>query len=167
MAKPKHIYLTGKGSWFHKLFEPDEYLGDKRWKISFYPDPKSMEKFKELKTVNRFKTDKDGTYVVLSRPVDKPWQIKDGESPEFDPPRVTDSEGNLWPDDKIIGNGSEVTVKLEVYNYSYKGRSGTAARLEAVRVDDWVEYQKPDETAPTPPAAPANTQAFVDDTIPF
>ena len=147
MAKSQTMYLTGKGAWFHKLFEPDDYQGVEKWKFNFYPDARSMEKFKALGTTKKIKNDDIGEYVILDRPVDKPWPVKDGENPQFDPPRITDADGEEWPSDMIIGNGSSVTIKISPYQFKFKAKVGTAVRLEAVRVDEWVEYVPPKDTS--------------------
>lgn len=137
-----YIYLSGKGAWMHRLFEPEEYLGKTSWSMKIYPDPKSMKVFNETKLfLQRKKEDDEGVGVTFKRGVKKPWKLKKGEGEDFEPPVVLDKEGRPWPAEKLLGNGSEVTIKLEVYQTA-KGKS---ARLDSVRVDKWVEYVPPDE----------------------
>jgi hypothetical protein len=52
----------------------------------------------------------------------------------YTPPEVLDKDNQ--PFTKLIGNGSTVTCKVIIYD-TIKGKGH---RLEAVRVDDWVEY---------------------------
>ena len=50
-------------------------------------------------------------------------------------PKLIDADGN--PLDCLIGNGSNVTVKVRPYNSPY----GTFAELIAVKVNELVEYE--------------------------
>ena len=143
----KFIYFSGKGKWMHRLFEPDEYKGNRFWSFNLYLDPKSMKAFKESGLSNKVKEDEDGKFIKLRRNVNKPWKLKPGEAAEFTPPAIADPEGKDWPEDKLLGNGSAVTAKLELYETS-KGRGG---RLEAIRVDNWVEYDRPEEVTEEAP----------------
>lgn len=141
MANSNTIYLSGKGFWLHRLFELDDFRGSKHWSMRLYPDPKSFEEFKRMGLQQKRKKDEDGEFVTFRRNLLKPWKLKPGESPEFDPPKVTDEFGGPWDEDKLVGNGSEVTVKLEVYQTA----NGPGARIEGVRIDKWVEYIPPQE----------------------
>lgn len=143
--KTKTIYLSGKGKWFHKLFKFDEFRGNKFWAFDLYLDPASLATFKSLGVLNKIKENDDGKYVTLRRNVMKKWKLKAGESPEFDPPDVTDADGNEWDADEhgIIGNDSAATAKLELYQTV----NGPGIRLDAVRIDELVEYN-PDAPAP-------------------
>lgn len=134
------IYISGKGFWLHRLFEFDEFRGTRSWNMKIYPDPKSMRIIEAAKLQQKQKKDDEGISISLKRRVDKPWALKKGEAKEFAPPVVTDKDGRPWPTDKMLGNGSEVTAKVEVY--TTKGGL-VGARLEAVRVDAWVEYVPP------------------------
>ena len=146
----KHVYLSGKGFWLHRLFEQDEFKGNRFWSMRLYPDPKSLTTFKSLELNNHVKKDDEGTYITLRRPVDKKWAVKPGESKEFDPPKVRDKDGENWNDRGLIGNGSHVTVKLEVYSTP----KGNGSRIDEVRIDEWVKYENPD--------APSNVNVGAD-----
>ena len=50
-------------------------------------------------------------------------------------PKLFDSDGNIL--DCLIGNGSNVTVKVRPYKSPY----GTFAELIAVKVNELVEYE--------------------------
>jgi hypothetical protein len=139
--KQKTIYLSGKGKWFHKLFNFDEFRGNRFWAFDLYPDPASLETFKKLGVLNKLKENDEGKYVTLRRNVLKKWKLKPDENPEFEPPEVTNADGEEWGEDMgIIGNGSAVTAKLE----HFETANGPAIRLNAVRIDDLVEYIRPD-----------------------
>lgn len=77
---------------------------------------------------------------------------KNGEVVEMDPPTVTLADGT--PYTGLIGNGSKVTVKVEVYEFQggvdangqkYDGGKGT--RLVGVRINELVEYKKEENTS--------------------
>lgn len=139
-----YIYLSGKGSWMHRLFEPEEYLGKTSWSMKLYPDPKSLRIFDAAKLLQRKKEDDEGIGITFKRPTTKPWKVTGKESKDFSPPVVVDNEGRPWPSDQLLGNGSEVTLKLEVF----QTKLGRTARLESVRIDDWIEYDKPEDSPP-------------------
>lgn len=144
----KNIYLSGKGFWLHRLFEIDEYEGKEFWSMRLYPDPKSMKAYKEADLKHPIKEDEEGQYITFKRNLKKPWKVKSKENPEFDPPEVTDTAGANWDnDDKLLGNGTELTIKLD----TYATRKGRFARLDAVRIDKWVEYVNPKDYTNIPP----------------
>jgi len=58
----------------------------------------------------------------------------------FGPPKVVDADGNTWDENVLIGNGSDITVKINVW----KGNKATKIRWDAVRVDNLVEYERPE-----------------------
>jgi hypothetical protein len=60
---------------------------------------------------------------------------------------VTDAQGNPWPQDKLIGNGSIVDVKFEFKDYG-KGKY-PGLYPQAVRILKHQEYQR-QEFAPLP-----------------
>lgn len=130
-----YFYLSGKAKWA-KLFKPDEKY--KNWQIQVYLDDASMKIYDESGMSMTKKRDDDGVFVTFRRPEAK--VIKD-ELVKFDPPSVIDADGNKL--DQLVGNGSDVTVKVIVYD-TMKGKGH---RLEAVKVNKLVPYVK-QETAP-------------------
>lgn len=141
-----YFYLSGKAKWA-KLFKPDDKY--KNWQIQVYMDADSMKIYDESGMTMQKKQDEDGTYVTFRRPEAK--VIKD-ELVKFDPPTVLNSEGNKL--EQLVGNGSDVTVKVIVYD-TMKGKGH---RLEAVKVNKLVPYVK-QETAPASVAATAAAAA--------
>jgi len=126
------VYLSGKAKWA-KVYQPDDKY--QNWTVQLYMDKDSLKKYQESGMSMAIKEDEDGKYVTFRRPMAK--LIKQ-EMVKFAPPTVVDSDGNTF--DKTIGNGSDVTIKVLVYDTM----KGPGHRLEAVRVDKWVEYIKPD-----------------------
>jgi hypothetical protein len=140
----KYEYLSGKGKWV-KVFQPDTTPnGGQRWKVDLYPDPTSLEIIKKLKEeglLNHMRQDDDGYNMTFARPTQK---IMKGRLVAFPPPVVLDKD--LKPLENVaIGNGSDITIKLEIYKYpkpgGEKGQKGIAARLIAVRVDNLVPFE--------------------------
>lgn len=50
--------------------------------------------------------------------------------------------------DTLIGNGSDITVEVDVYDYTYNGRSSRGMRLVSLTVDNLVVYEKPAAAKP-------------------
>jgi hypothetical protein len=129
----KHFYFTGKASW-PKVFSHyyDNYEGQKKWKITLYPDKESIAALKEAGLRLRAKKDESGTSYTFSRPFTKDIN---GEIIEFDPPTVLNADNTPFTE-KGIGNGSTVTLKVSVFDT----RMGKGHRLDTVRVEELVPY---------------------------
>lgn len=105
-------------------------------------DKAGIRQLVESEAKLQVRTDEDGKYVTFSRPVQK--QIKD-ETVELTPPwvlEVKDGEEVDFEDPTRLGNGSTVTCKVAVYDTQL----GKGHTLEAVRVDELVEFKKDDTT---------------------
>lgn len=137
-----YYYLTGKAKWA-RLFTPDEKY--KNYKIDLALDDASKEIFAESGMTMTPKTQEDGTYITFRRPEMK---LIKNEPVKFEAPAVTDKDGNKV--ESLIGNGSNVTIKVVVYD-TVKGKGH---RLEAVRVNTLVPYEKPQEGAAAPAVSP-------------
>lgn len=149
MARTEFHYFQGKAAWA-KLHTPDvEY---KTWNVKVYLTPDSYNKFMELREkrgevegiLNECKQEEDGYSVVFRRPTEKTW---DGVVKILTPPIVVDKDGQPWT--QPIGNGSDITVKVERYTYNkpFKKGRGSAIRLVGVKVDNLVPYQRKEFTA--------------------
>lgn len=151
VTKTETLFLTGQVN-YAKVYKPDEKY--KNYVIDFFPDKKSMELIKgsglglEAKEATDASKGAVGTYFRFRRPVTK--DVK-GELREYGPPKVvlntgqTDEAGVpvVEPFNKLIGNGSEVAIRVIVYPAGpYIGH-----RLEAVRVDKHVPYEPKDKPA--------------------
>lgn len=130
MAGTTH-YLSGKCKWA-RLLKPDEKYN--KYTIDVQLDEEQQKLYRSFKLKGPIK---EGGYVTLPR------KAADGR------PEVVTPEGAPVTD--LIGNDSEVTCKIEVYNYDNKFGKGSGARLMAVMVDKLVKYEKPAEGA-TPTA---------------
>jgi hypothetical protein len=121
-------YISGLAK-FPRLTKPDEKYDN--YSIGVILDDKSRAQFKESGmqlTEREYDGDK---FVTFRRPNSK--AIKD-ELVKFGAPKVMDKDGNTIT--ALVGNGSEVTAKVIVYD-SAKGKGH---RLEAVRVDKLIEF---------------------------
>jgi hypothetical protein len=137
------LYVQGKGSWI-KAIQPNQW---DKWSMTLHPTQESLEKLRELQgkgMKNTIKKDDDGWFINFSRPVSR---IIKGKIQTMAPPVVMDKDNKPLEGTKI-GNGSDVTVKLEVYEHSTPGGGkAIAARWESVRIDNLIPFN-PDTDYP-------------------
>jgi|CXWL01.1.fsa_nt_gi hypothetical protein len=129
------IYFSGEAMWA-KVFEPDtDYDKTKKsYKIDLYMDDKSWQLFEESGLQLKVRENAEGKeYVTFKRPSEK---VRKGQLIAFDKPTVLDANGDETTD--RIGNGSEVIVKVSVYD----GNRGKGHTLEAVKVTKLVPYNE-------------------------
>lgn len=130
----KTWYFTGTAKWA-KIAEPDKEF--QKYSIDVYLDDANLAKFQESGAQLKLRGhESDGTYVTFSRPMARIG--RDGEVKQFGPPELLNADGEPYPKGTLIGNGSKVTVKVDVFDTP----KGKGTRLEAIRVDDLVEYSK-------------------------
>lgn len=147
-----------------KVYEPDDYLGQKKWVVNLYPhDGAEWEKIQKSGIQSTVKEDTDGKFIVLRRQVSK--VIKDNLV-VWCPPEITGAVDVHYTNDageKIrsynkgevknvqrvghpepIGNGSLVIVNFSAYDT----HQGKGCRLEGLRVLDLVGIEKKEEKVP-------------------
>lgn len=135
----KFEYFQGKAKWA-RTTTPDPW---NNYKITLYmdKDSDSLTKFQALKEKGlktELKKDEDGYYATFKRPTQK---LMRGKITTFTPPAVVLADGTPLTDG-LIGNGSDVTVKVVVYNYTTPQKvQGVAVRLESIRVDNLVPFE--------------------------
>jgi hypothetical protein len=117
-------------------------------------------------------------YIILKKPE---FDRDGGKNSPFD---ITDSEGVAWGEDRLIGNGTKVDVKLSIVDWGVGKKKSIYCR--AVRITDHIPYisdafagmDKPKETSPKKkpstvsipkPKTKARADDFadLDDDIPF
>ncbi len=142
----KFIYLDGKIKWASGLGKIDEKYNT--YNAQFYPTPEALAEFLALGTSVKIKEDDDGPNFKIKREAERAF--KDPETGETEvkvmgPPRVfrEDSDGQHDLDPATVGNGSDTTIKLAVYES--KKYKTIGSRLEAVRVNNLVVYTPPAE----------------------
>lgn len=142
MAYTEFVFLKGKSKWVRHL-TPNEWG---KWSCVLYPDPPSLEKIRELQAEglkNTIKKDEDGYYCTFSRPTSKVFKTKvqGFAPPEILDGRVTLPDGGHPPLNENVGNGSDVTIKLEVYQHGTPGGGkAKAARWLSLLVHTLVPY---------------------------
>lgn len=146
----EYINLTGKAAWAYHLFQPDNRY--KQWTVDLYfePDSESLEAYNEagiqLKQIKpehaAFKAP-----LVGYRFKRRQEQIINGEKVTFDPPVVTDEEGNEFSE--RIGNGSILEINVAVYDTAM----GKGHRLQSARVLELVPYEKSEKVEDQPKTA--------------
>lgn len=138
-----YIFLQGKSKWF-KHQTPNKFGN---WSHDIYLNDESLNKFNVLKegktgvegVKNILKKDEDGFFVSISRPTSK---VIRGKVQGFAPPQVLGTD-NLPLHDILVGNGSDITTKLEYYTYKKPASDikGSAIRWVSTRVDNLVPFK--------------------------
>lgn len=131
-----NIYLSGIAKWA-KLQKPDEKFDF--YGLDLYLDDASIEKFDKSGLQLTKKTNEDGIFITLKR---KPAALIKGELVKFGAPQVLTADNAAFAG--IVGNGSEVTCKVNVYDTA----KGKGHRLEAVRVDNLIAVGGEDTDTP-------------------
>jgi len=150
MANVNFVYLQGKTKWFRHS-APNKFGN---WSHDLYLDPTSLEKWKELQEnsedvqgiKNRLKRDEDGDFVTLRRPVEK--QMRTGKKVGFAPPEVFMADGVTPLRGVLVGNTSDITTKLEVYQHFIPGtkdKKAKAIRWLSSKVDNLVPFENTGE----------------------
>lgn len=147
MAKnSRDVYFRGKAHFFKLMNNGDPKY--ECWSTGLYLDEPSYNLFLELKKggenqkgiQNDVTITEEGHRVNLRRPWFKKYQGKDIH---FTPPVVIGNDGVPWPPEKMIGNGSDITVKCEYYTFKppFQKEKGSAIRLTSARIEDHVPYE--------------------------
>jgi hypothetical protein len=135
--KTQIIYIQGKVSWF-RAKTVNKW---NKYSVQIHPNPKDLDVIRDLQgegLKNVIKKDDDGYYVNFTRPVTK--EFKSGKIVAFTPVEVFDKDGN--PFDGNVGNGSDATLKIEVYEHETPGGGkAKAARWVSARIDNLVPFE--------------------------
>lgn len=141
MAARKYKF-SGKGAWFHHLFNTDEY-GDKTfWKLNFYPD--DVKAFKATGTKLHSHDDDgsasgvEGVYYTIRK---METEVRKGKKVTAEPPVVI-YDGEIIEEQITIGNGSGIEIEIEVYDTK---KFGKGTRLNKVKIVDMIEYNPPED----------------------
>lgn len=159
------VFLEGQIYWTRHLTTPDEYLGKKFYKVAMYPTDESLKALKKSGSRTQVKVDDEGKrYINLRRDYEK--DFNDGKGPQkLGAPQIVHPDGAVFSSEEAqkIGNGTEATVRVTVYDT--KGTYGKGTRLEAMRIDKLVVY----EGGGGSPAFPERTTPFSSDSedLPF
>jgi len=132
------IDVQGKVSWLHAV----NFNRFDKWSVTLHPDTRSLEVIRDLQAQgikNQMKKDDDGYYIQFSR---EPTKLMRGKVVAFPAPKVVDKEGKPI-DGSGVGNGSDATVRLEVYQHGTpNGGKAKAARFDSIRIDALVPFDR-------------------------
>lgn len=147
----KFEIIQGKVKWM-KHEHPNQW---DKYSHDIYLNADSLEKFKTWQKSegnvqgikNTLKKDDDGYYVSISRPK----TIRRGGRDELmNPPFVFNSDGTT-PFHGLVGNGSDITTKVELYTFNVpmmEGKKARAVRWYSSKVDHLVPYEGKRDNTP-------------------
>jgi hypothetical protein len=131
------VFISGKIYWAKVTGEPrPNYGGDAReWTFEFEPNEDGVKVLKQHKLTDRLKDKENPDRKVLV--LRKTEFNKDGNP---NPPiRLYDAEDSEWDKTKLIGNGSDGDVKLDIRDYGAGKKKGMYP--VALRITELVQYQ--------------------------
>lgn len=136
----KTVTFKGKTQWFRPGYIDREYEDTDNgrggnYAIDVFLDEASVKLFHAIGPRAKLK---DGNLARFRR-----YEYANfGKGPEsLGPPKYSGFEEGV-----SIGNGSDVSVVVEYYTTTFKGKSLIAMRLVSVHVDNVIEYIKPSDT---------------------
>lgn len=150
MAEQKDVHTITGTAFYAKVLgapKPAYNPGEKEWSIDVCVSPDTVAKLGTLGLSHEVKTKGDARGIFVSfkrRELKKKTGLPNG------PITVLDQFAKGWPAEKLIGNGSTVSVKFKTFDVPAFGKRPAHkgwAILE-IRVLDHVEY--------IPPAKPAD-----------
>lgn len=109
---------------------------EKETTIDLYLDDESWDEYEASGCRAKRRNDDEGDFIKLKRPEVMP--TKKGDK-YLGIPMIVDEKDNII--DALLGNGSEVTVKVKIYDTKY----GKGTRMEAILVHKLEEYEGGEE----------------------
>lgn len=141
------VKISGKCKWFRPFTLETQYEVP-YWSYVHYPDAESLEVLRELQAAgmkNQIKKDDDGWYVRIKRPAYiKRYVNKIELKNPLKPPKILNKDGIEISDTTSIGNGSDITTKLEVYEHRVPNsdKKAKAIRWDSTRINNLVEFDR-------------------------
>lgn len=140
--KKETLVLQGTAFWA-SVRQPNKDSGKFQLDLSIDAATAALLETKGIKVKNAVK----GVGVQKVRPEDERGNfvtiksgLTDKQTNQLIPPKVVDSKNNVIGSDVLIGNGSVVRVRTNVFDYNFKGKTGTSLGLQALQVLELVEY---------------------------
>jgi hypothetical protein len=140
--RSEFLFLQGKTKWFR----PERVNEWGKWSHVIYPTQEGIDKIRELQAEgvkNVLKKDEDGYFVTIGRNSEIRRKT-DGAGVKvvgMQPPEIVDKDGKPLKG-VAVGNGSDITTKVEVYQHSTPGGGkAKAMRWVATRVDNLIPYE--------------------------
>jgi hypothetical protein len=128
-------YVKGKAMWAN-ITSPNTRFQPHKYGLTVLTDQETADKLESLGLSQVRARTGELKYEEPAFTFSRRAERNDGTS--NDAPKLLDSDGNAL--DSLVGNGSEVTVKIKPYKNNY----GSFAELIAVKVDNLVEYAEAD-----------------------
>lgn len=156
MARSEYLFLQGKTKWFRN--EKTNEWG--KWSHVLYPTDAGLEKIRELQSEgvkNVLKKDEDGYFLSIGRNSEIKRKTDGGgvKMQGMAPPEVIDMEGK--PFKGSVGNGSDITTKVEVYQHGTPGGGkAKAMRWVSTRIDNLIPYEPTRDPFPEEASAVKN-----------
>ena len=114
---------------------------DPVWCIDLAVDAETSQKLKEAGLKARKDKSEDGRDVFkFTRKTERKYP--NGQTVPNDPPVCLGVDGK--PTKALVGNGSEVFVQINIYEWSNAFGSGVGADFQGLRIIDLVEFKAPD-----------------------
>jgi len=138
----EYVFFRGKVKWFR----PEQLNDWGKWSHVIYPDNESLEKIRELQAEgvkNVLKKDDDGYFISIGRAssLNRRTPGAGVKIVALTPPEVIDKDGHPVRG-VAVGNGSDVTTKVEVYSHGTPGGGkAKAMRWVSSRIDNLVPYE--------------------------
>lgn len=157
------VYLKGEAQWA-SVQKPKESFGKKKYSIDIEATESDLKTLQGLGlgTRTKLKTDPTSqkTYLTFIKNYS---ETEDGEPVGL---TLIDENGKEGYNE-LVGNGSEVIVKVDMIPYDNAFGKGTAPRLSAVQVLKLVPYKKKSSVDPEGFEVRKNTASNEDDDYPF
>lgn len=131
------LFFKGKTKWA-RVHKPSENF--ETYEVPVYMDKKELKRYQDSGMQLQIREDEDGSFVTFKRKHAEFNGLKKEQVINGRPGINILKDGAYVPFDGLIGNGSEVTVKVEVYDTPGRGKGKKGHRLLAVGVDKLVEY---------------------------
>lgn len=130
-------FMKGKGFWVKVLGKPHKGYDENKneWSFDFTPDAESLVTAKKQGILPKLrdKGDERGKFFTFRR-----GEFKGDGVTANQPIEVVDHHGQPWNPKTLIGNGSTLNVKYNVY----EGRKGNKPIVLAIQVWDLVPYER-------------------------
>jgi len=143
-------------AYWARVHNPDTTF-DPQWCIDLVVDKQTAKGFKDKGV--KIKQNDDGEYVVKFK-----RNVARSNGGENKPPRIVDAGKKPMLDE--IGNGSEVVIQYQTYDWKYKTKTGVGVDLMAVQVLKLVEYSGGSDTDEFDEHEPA-IEVKGEDSVPF
>lgn len=161
--------LEGRIYWAKIFGDPvfNEFANERQWTFDLEITPKTAEWLKKVGFEDKQAKTKDGTVKLTpdGQPFIRfrsPEFTKEGEKRK--PYRVVDFNNQLWDDEKKLGNGSIVQVRVVGREYVRGKTSTKGLYAQAIRVVNHVPYTSGEDWPETmaAPAEDGNETGFFD-----